>query len=104
MNIDAFWQANRKFIIGLVAGIIAFFILLAVVAGGATDRFSTASISVSRAKRAGSNASQYSVAQVRELEGILTRLDVITLMSTRPWACLRCRRRSLSLLSNICVR
>ena len=46
MNIDAFWQANRKFIIGLGAGIIAFFILLAVVAGGATDRFSTASISV----------------------------------------------------------
>ena len=75
MNIDAFWQANRKFIIGLVAGIIAFFSLVAVVAGGATDRFSTASISVSRAKRAGSNASQYSVAQVRELEGILTRLD-----------------------------
>jgi hypothetical protein len=63
MNIDAFWQANRKFIVGLGAGIIVFFILLAIVAGGATDRFSAASASVSRAKLAGSSASQYSVSQ-----------------------------------------
>ena len=75
MNIDAFWQANRKFIIGLGAGIVVFFILLAVVAGGASDRFRAASVSVSRAKSAESSASQYSVSQVSELEETLDQLD-----------------------------
>ena len=75
MNIDVFWQANRKFIVGLGAGIISFFILLAIVAGGANDRFNTASNSVSLAKRKGASGSQYSAAQVGKLEKTLAQLD-----------------------------
>ncbi|MBC8370184.1 MAG: hypothetical protein H8E25_09295 [Planctomycetes bacterium] len=75
MNIDAFWQANRKFILGFVGGMIAFFVLLSLIAGPATDRFDAAAGSVSRMKRGSSRSAQYSVAQVRELEQILEQLD-----------------------------
>ncbi|HIA38095.1 MAG TPA: hypothetical protein EYN86_01065 [Planctomycetes bacterium] len=75
MNIDVFWQANRKFIIGLFGGMIAFFIALSIVAGPATDRFAAAERSVNKTKRSNSSTSQYSVSQVRELEQTLAQLD-----------------------------
>ncbi|MFT7517398.1 MAG: hypothetical protein ACI84O_001190 [Myxococcota bacterium] len=75
MNIDAFWQANRKFILGFAGGLVVFFILLSLVAGPAADRFKAASASVSRMKRTGSNSAQYSVSQVSDLEQRLEQLD-----------------------------
>ncbi|MDP6962574.1 MAG: hypothetical protein QGF46_00230 [Planctomycetota bacterium] len=75
MNIDAFWQSNRKFIIGFAGGTIAFFILLSLIAGPATDRFKSASGSISGLKRRSSSSSQYSANQVRTLDEGLQQLD-----------------------------
>jgi hypothetical protein len=75
MNIDAFWQSNRKFILGFVGGMIGFFILLSLIAGPASERFDTSSRSILRLKNSSSRSAQYSVTQVRDLEKKLEDLD-----------------------------
>lgn len=75
MNIDAFWQANKKYILSVLGAVVAFFILRSLIAGPSEDRFDSATRSISRSKLTAGRNATYSASQVRELQAQLAALE-----------------------------
>ena len=68
MNFDAYWQTHRRFILGFVGALVAFFILLAITGGGPEERFKRSKGSISSTRRKLNAGSMYGSAQVASLE------------------------------------
>lgn len=49
MNLDAFWQRNRRFLLGFLGGTLGFFLLLWILTSSAASRHAAAQRSISRA-------------------------------------------------------
>lgn len=75
MNFDAFWQTHRRFILGLAAGVVGFFILLAITGSGSKEDFRRSSSSISSTRRKMHSSNMYGAAQVSTLEQRLAALQ-----------------------------
>ncbi len=74
MNLDAFWQKNKRVVLGCLGGVVVFFVLLSVLTSGARERQEKARRQISAANRELREA-RFGPDQVRALESSLRELE-----------------------------
>ncbi|MBO46161.1 MAG: hypothetical protein CMJ96_04610 [Planctomycetes bacterium] len=79
MNLDAFWQANRRFLIGIVIGLVSFFVLGSIFVSGSKKAAASSRRNIMSATRTlkGKHVSSQDVARAR------TRLEELSEQSRR---------------------